>query len=480
MVKNRLEYDDLVCERRINSYEELMEIKDIYFSSRKDKCPIDLRHKCIFRGMGNYKFELIPKSLRKDENNNYVISDYLNSKIFLNKYHSPIFDNKDFDDDELDFEKQFKRELFVLFNFLDWADKSGLKVPFSIDVRKLLHANIDKFPDHWPTSKFFEVISLAQHFKLPTGALDWSYDYKVALYFAVESILQEDTSDCVLWAFNYKPFEKFSSHILSKQLSEDNKPQLRFYRPKYYNNPNIQAQKGLFTIIVNNEKSFNEEPLDQIILNEINTDFEINDNHEITIKIKGIPEHTFKPNEKIFYKFIISGKIKHEILKELYLDGYSEEYLFPGYHGVVRAIENKIKLEKVCKKLNSKRFDILLNVSKREFKDIFENKVKFIFKSVELKKNIGKVFVCCENKVYGHFDGHRIYRDSCKKVLQKFSNRNENDYKQLSNDEEYCIAIEIINFKKFSYPIDIYGLDENKFWYIKDHDNLKFLWNFND
>ena len=28
MVKNRLEYDDLVCERRINSYEELMEIVD--------------------------------------------------------------------------------------------------------------------------------------------------------------------------------------------------------------------------------------------------------------------------------------------------------------------------------------------------------------------------------------------------------------------------------------------------------------------
>lgn len=55
----------------------------------------------------------------------------------------------------------------------------------------------------------------------------------------------------------------------------------------------------------------------------------------------------FVLNEKIFYKFIIPGEYKSKILRKLYLDGYSEEYLFPGYKGVADAMKNRIALEKV-------------------------------------------------------------------------------------------------------------------------------------
>ena len=52
--------------------------------------------------------------------------------------------------------------------------------------------------------EFIEVISLAQHYGVPTKVLDWTYDYKVALYFALKDILKDKNnySDGVLWAFN--------------------------------------------------------------------------------------------------------------------------------------------------------------------------------------------------------------------------------------------------------------------------------------
>ena len=40
-------------------------------------------------------------------------------------------------------------------------------------------------PKWWHNEKFREVISLAQHYGLPTRFPDWSYDYKSALYFAL-------------------------------------------------------------------------------------------------------------------------------------------------------------------------------------------------------------------------------------------------------------------------------------------------------
>ena len=102
--------------------------------------------------------------------------------------------------------------IILVFNY-----KSGLKIPIKQETRELIEHDIGKKFDgnsHWPDSDFYEVISLAQHYGIPTRALDWSYDYRAALYFAVKNILADDylTNDekpdnGVLWAFNYKYFE---------------------------------------------------------------------------------------------------------------------------------------------------------------------------------------------------------------------------------------------------------------------------------
>ena len=59
--------------------------------------------------------------------------------------------------------------------------------------------------------------------------------------------------------------------------------------------------------------------------------------------------YEIEPDEKIFHKFEISGKLKAKILKELYLDGYGYENIYPDYYGVVKAIETNVKLERIIK-----------------------------------------------------------------------------------------------------------------------------------
>ena len=340
-------YKDLVEEIRLKP-EDLDSIKKGLYPDGRE-FPIKLKERCIFRGVSSEDYELIPNALR-EKNGKYELCDYLHADISKD-YHSAAFQDIECNNEkELTLELQYKREFFVLFRFLDWADKSGLKIPVSTNVRKLLHSYINHFPGYWPKSEFYEVISLAQHYGLPTCALDWSYDYKVALYFAVKNILKGDDSDCVLWAFNYKYFEKYSTFVVEKGLKSQNKSQLRFYRPKYYNNPNLKAQKGVFTFLINKPETFNEkslDPLDKVIWNMVRECyFKKNHNSEIEIELCGIKNFTLQKNERIFYKFIISGECKYRILKELYLDGYSEEYLFPGYKGVVDAMKNRMELEK--------------------------------------------------------------------------------------------------------------------------------------
>ena len=347
--KNYELYNDLVEVIELKKPEDLNNVKNGYYPDGR-KFPIDLKKKCIFRGVSNVDYELIPNALRKNNDGKYALCDYINSHISID-HHSANFKDIECDDNEkLTLELQYKREFFVLFRFLDWADKSGLKIPAGRKVRKLLHSHINHFPGYWPKSEFYEVISLAQHYGLPTCALDWSYDYKVALYFAVRNILKKDKTDCVLWAFNYKYLEKYSTYVVEDGLKEQNQTQLRFYRPKYYNNDNLKSQKGLFTFLINKPETFNEtslESLDEKICDIIQKNgFKKNDNCEIEIDLDGIEKFTLKENERIFYKFIISGDCKYEILKALYSDGYSEEYLFPGYKGVVEAMKNRINLEK--------------------------------------------------------------------------------------------------------------------------------------
>lgn len=353
-----MDESEYVKEIPIEDYDHLVRVVQ-----GKTDCCGDLRDKFIFRGVEDETFKLVPSALREGSKlNDYVDEDF---KITLalsheeavecgfaneNEYYEDVehftvnkyghLINKDLKEFAWSWEEfQCVKELNALMKFLSYADKVGLKVPVNQNIRQLLQNKFQNIFNHetgiWPEEEFYELMALAQHYGIPTRALDWSYDYRVSLYFAIKNILDEDylSSDKpkngVLWAFNYKYFDV--------ELMMRNKIYCTtHYRPEYNSNPNLNAQKGLFTFVVKVVNEDATQPFNKFI-------------EELLCKF-GRRRMRIPENEDVFYKFIIPEDEKPLILKELYSEGYSEEYLFPGYSGVTQTIENRIKLDKLIKK----------------------------------------------------------------------------------------------------------------------------------
>ncbi|WP_405310100.1 FRG domain-containing protein [Methanobrevibacter sp.] len=346
-----------IKEATANSYCDLMKI--IYNDGN------DLRDNFVFRGLEDSSYDLTPSALRKKNNklNNFIGNDFVLSQRMSVEYaiERGFVDEGDVPEelDEIIIERdktgkvnywgngnvvcddgyfQVKKELYVLFKFLNFADRSGLKVTDDFEVRNNIHNYMEYNPKYWPNEKFREVISLAQHYGLPTRFLDWSYDYKSALYFALKDIVEKPLDkDGVLWAFNYKLFENVNNNgpFFNK---------LHLYRSEYNRNPNLQAQKGLFTFIVDDVNYLFDKSLDGRLIDELNGVRE-EDQHWFTGQFALVANVRVPEDEFLFYRITIPKDEKPNFLKDLYRDGYSEEYLFPGYGGAVKAMENRIKLE---------------------------------------------------------------------------------------------------------------------------------------
>jgi len=365
-IENHHEIFDLI-QGRSDSFNDIIQERIDFFKG--------IREKCIFRGISNEDYKLEPSSLRSNE---YFLNKFIASTdmplykvdkeiieknaipkdeymkyggeyyLRLNKEYGSI-EGIEFDSAVLN-QLQIRKELRVLMDFINYADKSGLKTNINQRLRELIENPQVLNLRYWPEEDFYDVIALAQHYGAPTRFLDWSYDYNVSIYFAVKDILKYNDKDYkksngVLWAFNYKlfdtPFHRNNPHEKFK---------LRFYRPAYYSNSYLRAQSGLFTFIVNNRITKDDKPLNELIIEDFKKNTENNPN--TLERTHALTDSNIPDDEKIFYKFIIPPEFKPRILKELYLNNYSEEFLFPGYHGVTKSIENKAILKELLDKLD--------------------------------------------------------------------------------------------------------------------------------
>lgn len=278
----------------------------------------------IFRGHSSSIYKLLPSALRKE---GMIGTNLIKSDDSIKIYGELL---------------QIYRESQLLQQFYKNCDDTGLYIPF-IDEKNLYYLlNEDRiastFPpfEYWPPKDYYELMSLAQHHGIPTRLLDWSRDVNVAIYFALSDYLNGkeicDDDYMTLWAMNGGLLELESKSI-----------PLKIIKPRYHNNPNLHAQRGVFSVwSVSKNDLVDPTPTQDNSIRLIEK--EVNDIPLDELLKKYIEEHRdlFK-DITYLYKFEFYD-IKHQIpILYNYLEKQkaTAQYLFPGYDGVTKYIKEK-------------------------------------------------------------------------------------------------------------------------------------------
>ena len=183
----------------------------------------------IFRGMASARHALLPSAYRP-QSTIYHGAEWV---------HPPLITIGD----------QCESEIDTLQKFFEIAARHGVRLP---EDSQLLRSELDSWggrlfraeptnPVFWPPSNLLSLIALAQHYGVPTRALDWTWSALTAAYFAVSEAVSAD-DHLVVWIFSYlaEMLERIASLTPGKP-----RPLILFTAPGAEND-NLQAQRGLF------------------------------------------------------------------------------------------------------------------------------------------------------------------------------------------------------------------------------------------
>lgn len=267
----------------------------------------------VFRGHQSSSYKLIPSVLR----NNCI-------EIRHAYFSSPNLAITD--------REQLAFEFDILRSFYFKCDESGLYLPDNSRLRK----GIFSFDDNgtitkdgvWLPEDLYDIAALAQHYGLPTRLLDWTFNINIAIFFAISELIKNNVYDendfiCV-WLLN-----KSLQAWMTIDIALPDFP-LRLIRPIYKYNPNLKAQKGLFSLWEIQYKSEANSlkdcrPLDELIDSYFSSKEERFKN-VIRPLIGCFRIRQTKENIKKLYLFIKNNNIDFSSL-------------FPGYSGVVEYLK---------------------------------------------------------------------------------------------------------------------------------------------
>lgn len=226
----------MISEVSTRTAKEFLDLLDGYADLPGPRIP-------IFRGHADADWSLLPSALRDD------------ARFDMEQWVSGYFSTSD---DRTEWQQR-QYEAQALSEFYEQADRRGLRVPdydrqaFHGDYAYETNARmIELYGSHWPPPEVLEIAALAQHYGVPTRLLDWSRSSRTAAFFAAEGALgrverlcksARKAGDSELEAV--EAAEQLAVWILD--LASTGHTPIHLARLPYERNPNLLAQRGLFT-----------------------------------------------------------------------------------------------------------------------------------------------------------------------------------------------------------------------------------------
>ena len=282
-----------------------------------------LNNSKVFRGLQSGVYDLVPSALR-----HRIKFTNMDGTEYIEPEDAPI---KMAESEET---QRFK-EYYNLRRFFELSDSNNLRLPDVDRIRRCLFSFNDlgsakRLTDEWIPYDLQELAALAQHYGMETRLLDWTSSLETAIYCAVhqepslteDELKQDDAKYMIVWMLDTSVGHKVSS--------------LKFIRSPYYGNPNLAAQKGLFTCWV--EPGFN-------LSSNVISEEEYSEIMKVRVNRKPLDQRLKEElmNEWLGRSYMWKLKIPREGRKELYdyinRKGINAASLFPGYGGVVKCIK---------------------------------------------------------------------------------------------------------------------------------------------
>jgi hypothetical protein len=270
----------------------------------------------LFRGQGDATWELQPSAFRRLSSFDYGRGPY-----------APKATHRE----------QIVQEALIMRLFVSGINEQGGELPTDAAFGLTNWEQIDEIvgaaapeegplPDAiWPPAGLRQLFALGQHYGLPTRLLDWTERGKVAAYFAAEAAqrMRERGSEppCIaVWAYRY-------AHDNEIDFWDGSDWQPLIVRVPRSRNPNLHAQGGVFTVVVNPNIRPGDDamipPLDRLIT-------------ERAVRLGERPRDV-----PLLYQLRLPSDQAGELLRLLRYEHISSTYLFPGYDGVMRGITER-------------------------------------------------------------------------------------------------------------------------------------------
>jgi hypothetical protein len=232
--------------------------------------------------------------------------------------------------------EQLEMEDDLLLDFYELVNEIGLKVPGdfrSIESPKEREFVVTLDDYSWPPEHLIELTAIAQHHRVPTRFLDFTYNALVAAFFAVYEFLEEgsdgkgesveaDDGRFAIWAID----GDFMDSTWPRQYITS---RLQRVSVSGFDNVFLQRQNGLFiydTQASSNVSGKGYQPINEIIELEARWHIDQKKNKELVPAI---------------VKLDVPRKEAKELLRQLEKQRVNRAYLMPTYDNVRQTIKDR-------------------------------------------------------------------------------------------------------------------------------------------